>query len=544
MNLKYLLIWLLFFAGLQISAQENYTLYFHIDQTTVKQKARQDSTWFRRQKIQATEQFRMYGYTGITLSDSTVKNKVIHYQYSYSHHFKKVTLTSMNPTRKGRIIMETVRDFKQVSVYLDKTIRTLENNGFPFASIQVVNQRENEETLELDYKIDSGRFFIMDEIYVKCNCNVHDKTVANMIGIHPGDVYNESKIREVETIIAQSGLYKLIRAPQLIFKNGRADLYLFLEKVRSSSADGYVGFLQNKNTGKLALNGYINLKLHNSLNRSELIDLSWRNNPDKTQLLHASFQYPFILNSPVGCGALVHLQKQDTTFIRSNVMFNLTYQHPRFTFNLYDEIERSDLLTNIAPFGYRDFKKNTIGASLRYRPKMPDGVKFYQPVFRLSGGFFTYRADTLDDNTRKADNNKYGLGYGHEFKLGKYFSFIQDASFQGLSSSVGLSRNELIFFGGLKSVRGFYELELSGNDVWIIQNEFRFRPVSILSFSLIYDYSSYKNNGQHFTHSGGLGFRLINETFTLEIIVANGVLDDNPFELSNTKVHLGFTSTF
>ena len=102
----------------------------------------------------------------------------------------------------------------------------------------------------------------------------------------------------------------------------------------------------------------------------------------------------------------------------------------------------------------------------------------------------------------------------------------------------------MIYFGGLQSARGFYELELFGNETVIIRNEIEFKPVDLLSMFLLYDYSKFDYNGRHQTNSVGFGFGLNTKGTVLQIIVANGVLDQNSLDFSNTKIHLGFKSTF
>lgn len=535
------LILLVFSNALICYTQQQITLYFHVDKISIKEKVYSDSTGYRKYKQDALEKFRILGYQGLEIADSTCMRSSVHYYFNYSHHFKKIILNDEEGKRRN---LQKTRDFTAALFAIDKKIMSLENNGYPFSSIQIINQREEADELYLEYKIDSGKFYSIDEIVIKSQTKVHDKTILNLINIKPGDVYNESKIREIGDILVRSKLYKLIQPPQLIFRQGKADLYLFLEKSKSSNADGFVGFQQDNLTGKLALNGYVNLKLMNALNRAETIDLNWRNNPDKTQNLRTKFEYPYIFNSPFGVGSELHLQKQDTTFIKSDIFLYATYRHPQFTISLFDELERSDIITGEPTPGFRDYSKNTIGASFNYSPKMPDFLHFYHPGFDLMGGFFSYRSDTLDDDKQKIANNKYRLGYGHTFDFLKYFHLHNKLSFQGLTSSIGLSRNELIYFGGLKSVRGFYELELRGNDVWILNNELEFRPVEAISFMLLYDYSTFQDAGQHYTHSGGVGFNFFGDNFSLQLIFANGVLNENPLDLSNTKIHIGFTSIF
>ena len=88
------------------------------------------------------------------------------------------------------------------------------------------------------------------------------------------------------------------------------------------------------------------------------------------------------------------------------------------------------------------------------------------------------------------------------------------------------------------------KLELSGNDIWSLKNEIAFRPVDLISIFALYDYSTFEYQGRHYTNSFGFGFGLNGNGTALQIIVANGVLDDNPVDFSNTKIHIGFKSEF
>ena len=283
--------------------------------------------------------------------------------------------------------------------------------------------------------------------------------------------------------------------------------------------------------------------MYNAFNRAEVFDLRWKSNPDKTQNGYLKFSYPFLFNTPLGIGGDLDIRKQDSTFLRTDLTFNLSYYHPVVRFSIFDQLESSDTL-RVAPPNFRSYRKNTIGATVEFSAPHFERAPFYHPRLFLLGGFFNYRNDTLDDNKQKVNNSKYQIRYAHSIDFAKYFRLNNTVQFQGLTSNIDLSRNELVYFGGLRSIRGFYELELSGNDIWGFMNEIEFRPVDLISIFLLYDYSTYRNNGQNYTNSYGLGFSLRNDTYGLEIVVANGVLNDNPFELSNTKIHLGFRSTF
>ncbi|MFT5821707.1 MAG: translocation and assembly module TamA [Crocinitomix sp.] len=521
--------------------QEAKNVHYHLDKLSVKVKVTKDSTRKTLDREAAINQFRMNGYLGIQPTDTIIKRGTIHYYFSFENQFKRVALIETG-RKRNRITVQ--KNLQRTVEEINAKITQLENHGFPFARLEIIQQEEKDKQLNLTYKIDSGAYFIIDKIHIKSKTDFNEKTVLSIMGIKPGEPYNEEKIRNLSAIFQNTAIYNTPRPPELLFKQGLAELYVYIEKKKSSSADGYVGFQQDKVSERLVLNGFINLELKNALNRAETIHLNWKNNPDKTQDLKTIVEYPYLFGSPVGVGANIDLQKQDTSFVRSDLLFELIYRNPQFRIAIFDQIEASSTISAVPIAGFRDFSKNTIGLSVQYRPFLPDNLSFYHPQFTISGGVFNYRADTLDDETRKIANNKYLLKYEHSIDFLKYFHLNNSLQYQGLASSINLSRNEFIYFGGLQSVRGFYELELAGRENWVVRNEIEFRPIELLSLKVLYDYSNFRGESKNYTHSAGIGFGLINNSSQLEIIVANGVLNDNPFALSDTKVHIGFKSNF
>lgn len=517
-------------------------MFFHLDKITIKEKVNNDSSAFKRFEEKAIERFRLSGYTGVKFRDSIVKSAGVHYHYSYQKKFDRITLQTTTG-KKQKIKYSRNKDFIAALRTIEKEITSLENNGFPFAGIAISEQIEEGDHLLLQYKIDSGHYFIIDKIHLKSTDKFHEKTLLNLIGIQVGDKYNEKEIRNISSLLTASKMYRLSRPVEVLFRKGKAELFIYFQKEKSSTADGYIGFQQDQVTKKLALNGFIDFQLHNAFNRAESFDLRWKSNPDKTQNAWLKFSYPFLFNTPLGLGGDLDIRKQDSTFLRTDLTFNLSYYHPIIRFTVFNQLESSDTL-RVAPPNFRSYRKNTIGASIHFSAPTIERAPFYHPQLFLLGGFYNYRKDTLDDNKQKVTNSKYEIRYKHSIDFLKFFRLNNTVQFQGLTSNISLARNELIYFGGLRSVRGFYELELSGNDIWAMMNEVEFRPVDVISIFLLYDYSSYQNNGHHQTNSFGLGFALKNDTYGLEIVVANGILDNNPFLISNTKIHLGFRSTF
>jgi len=524
----------LIYSGI-IFGQNPKVVLFHLDKKTEKISIKSDSVNLFSIKQKAFLQFELQGYVGLSIKDSVVDGKKLHYFLNYDNFYKHVELRNNNK--------KTVTDLNQTPLQINKQLIRLENTGFPFAKIQITNQTIENNRLVLDYKIDSGAYTIIDKIHIKSKDKFNKKTILNLINLSVGEPYNESKLKQVEGILSTSKLYSLLRAPEVLFFNGKAEIYIYIKKEKSSTADGYVGLLQDKNTQKLSLNGYINLKLKNTLNRAEMLNMNWKANPDKTQKLIVNLDYPFLFNTPFGIAGDLDLHKQDTTFVRSNVIYGVNYKQSFFKIGIYNQLENSFLIDTNYQKEFRSYNKNTLGVRFVLQPFFVNKLNFYKPKFEVSTGFFKYKSDSIVSNTN-INNIKFYSKLSQQFKFLNYFSFNNYLSYQFVQSSYDLSRNELIYFGGLKSLRGFYELELNGNDVFIVQNEIEYQPLPILSFKLLYDYSTYTHLGQNFTNSFGFGFGLLSENSKLEIIVANGTVNNSGFTLSNTKIHIGFSSNF
>lgn len=510
-------------------------VYFHLDHNTEKINIKSDSVNYKKLKEDVFLQYEMLGYVGISIKDSVLDNNKLHYYLNFEKYFKHVILK--NQSKKS------VTDLAQTPYQINKQLIQLENSGFPFAKISIIKQSEEHNKLVLDYKIDSGKYFIIDKIHIKSQDKFNKKTIINLINLSAGEAYNESKLKQIDAILKASNLYTLLRAPEVLFFDGLAEVYIYIKKQKSSSADGYVGLLQDKNTQKVSLNGYINLKLKNTLNRAELLNMNWKANPDKTQKLLINVDYPFLFNSPFGISSDLDLHKQDTTFVRSNFIYGVNYKQSFFKIGVFNQLENSFLIDTNYQKEFRTYSKNTLGLNFVFEPFFVNQFNFYRPKLTVSTGFFKYKSDSIVSNT-SINNIKLHTELNQQFKFLNYFSFNNNLSYQYVQSGYNLSKNELIYFGGLKSLRGFYELELNGNNVFIVQNEIEYQPLPILSFKVLYDYSTYSYLGQNYTNSFGFGFGLLSENSKLEIIVANGTVNNSGFALSNTKIHIGFSSHF
>lgn len=529
---KLLLILFLSCLGVLANAQSNKYVYFHVEKYSEKHKV--DSS---RSKvhllIKAFKKTSLAkGYVGLTLGDSILKKQDWHYYFKAEKHFKKVALISSQESIEIPI--------KNTYQKINAQLISLENTGFPFAQINITQQIETEDKLILHYEIDSGKIFSISNIIIKSPDDYHEKTILNMLGIQSGDLYNESKLKNISNVFGNTNLYELIRPPEVLFRPESVELFLTIKKKRASNADGYIGFQQDPENSSIVLNGNVNLSLKNALNRGEMIDFKWQSSPDKSQNFIAKIEYPYLLSLPIGIGGNFNLQKQDTSFIRNSFYGSIKYLQPFYNIGLFAQLDQSFLLRNDNPTGFSEFNRTVYG--LEGTLKFLNWKNYKSSIYGKIGAF-NYESDSFK-TASSSQNILYTINYQQKINLIKYFHLKNIIEFQNIHANYQLSKNEQYYFGGLNSVRGFYELELNGNTVFSVLNALVFKPVELLSFELIYDYSQFHNDGFFQTNSVGFGFNLENPNSTLSIVIANGTFVGSTFNFQNTKLHLGFVSNF
>src|SRR5688572_15260810 len=106
-------LWPLLALCMQFPAlsQSGATVYFHVDKLTIKNKIVADSTFAKRYKEKAATEFALQGYTGLFISDSTIKSDITHYYFSYSSHFEKIVLVPQKTSTDQKIKPIAQKDY-------------------------------------------------------------------------------------------------------------------------------------------------------------------------------------------------------------------------------------------------------------------------------------------------------------------------------------------------------------------------------------------------------------------------------------------------
>ncbi|KAA3650527.1 MAG: hypothetical protein DWP98_04790 [Bacteroidetes bacterium] len=469
----------------------------------------------------------------------------------------------------SRLFLNRPFSAKNLNTLFRRTISYYENNGYPFAAVQLDSiEFVDKSNIKAALKIEKNTFYKVDSIQLNGNSSISKTYIERQLGIKENSIYNESNVSQIETRLREVPFVQLNKAPEIQYFEEKVKIILDLKKKKASRFDGVLGLLSNENDGSIELTGDVDLNLINSFNHGEAIGLNWRKLKGNSQDLNINFAYPYFLNSAFGIDFHFKLYKRDTTFIDLNTRFGINYNLRRAEYiRLFLQNKTSNLLsrkslvantsTSLPQIG--DLNVNSFGVGyqierLNYKYNPSKG-------FALKGNVAIGNKTLKKINALEEDNPKIYEGvklqttqYNGDLFLRKFFkiknrSSILVANQSATTFSERLYFNELLRIGGLKLLRGFDEESINASTYSIFSLEYRFLLDRNSFFSLFTDggyyEANYLNNFISDTPIGfgaGVSFETNAGIFTINYAV--GKQFDNPIDIRAAKVHFGFINFF
>ena len=77
--------------------------------------------------------------------------------------------------------------------------------------------------------------------------------------------------------IDKTGFARNIKDPEILFTKDSSALYLYIEKIRRNTFDGFLSFDTDENSGRINIEGYAKINLINTFNGGEKINFDFDN---------------------------------------------------------------------------------------------------------------------------------------------------------------------------------------------------------------------------------------------------------------------------
>ena len=465
---------------------------------------------------------------------------------------------------KEKIYRNKKFNVNQTARLMQKLLLWYENQGYPFAQIQFDSLEINKESFKAHLKVNKGELFIIDSVTVKGTAKITNKYLQNYIGIKPGDVYNESVMRSIETRLKELPFVTVVRETDVYLMENSALVRMYLNGRKASNFSGIIGVLpNNQQTGKLLLTGEANLKLKNSLGRGEAIEAEWRRLQAGTQSLNIRLAYPFLFNTQFGADGVFNLYKRDSTFLNLHRSIGIQYLMRGTDYlKVYLENKSSNLLSTkglqnlIALPDFADVRSNIYGLELNitrldYRLNPRKGIRV---ISKIGAGNRTIQKNAALNPELYEGLQLKSIQFNGTIDADIYFPIFKRATinfgmFGNWLNSKNLFENELSRIGGNNTLRGFDEESIFSSSFAILNLEYRYLLEENSFLFLFWNGAWYENkainrNISDIPYGFGAGISFQTKAGIFSISYALGRQFSNPIEFRTAKVHFGITSLF
>jgi outer membrane protein assembly factor BamA len=431
--------------------------------------------------------------------------------------------------------------FQRTRQLIENLLSYYEENGYPFARAKLDSLDLNSNILKAQLNVFSGPYRNLDSIVVKTDTKIPKGYISYHLGLKTGKPYNERKLRDVEQLALNEGTFSANRPPQVLFEEQKTSAFLYLAKQNNNRISGIAGINTNED-GSVFLTGELDLSLNHIFKGAENIAFNWNAPRAGSQQLNLSVDIPYLFKSPLGIIFNFNLFREDTLFSNRDVLIGLNLRP-----NARAELGVS----------YQDKNSNNLQGADNFANVTTKYVLLTTKYNRLNHRFLPTKGVLLKVLAGQGDRQS------QDDKQRQYTAMIQLSSFftihkmnkmfvglkaEGLFNST-LVTNELYRIGGVNSIRGFNEQSIFASQYAFSQVEYRLFLERLTYFFLFADVGFSRNEvpeipTENFLIGTGLGFSFYTKGGIFSLAIGVGKQNENPFNLSEAKVHIGYVNRF
>ena len=494
-------------------------------------------TGFLKASINQIQQIKNNEY----LAEISLKNKI---KYIYVLGLDSIPLKGyenykiIDGKKTVKLSIENIQDFfKKLNQYTSK-------NGFPFNSAKFVNIKSFElNNLQAEIQINYEKPREIDKIVIKGYEKFPKSYLKHLTKYKIGKKFDMEQVQQSSKLLNQLVFIKQTKNPEILFTADSTSIYLYIEKLKKNSFDGFIGFSNDESENNIQLQGYLDFELVNNFNFGEKIEFLYKSEKNTDRILETNIDLPYIFKSPIGVNLGLKLTKKDSSFVSNEQFANFFYKNSNnHKFSLGLRSINSDEQLETPNSNFQDFK--TVFKDFEYEFIEFNLESLLFPVkqsylFKISQG---NRISDNQENKQVYANMDFVKIFDFGFKNSLYINFKSEI----LESDTYLS-NELSRFGGAKSIRGFDENSLFSNKYFLLITEYRYELSNNIYINSIFDIGNYENkliNVYSNIYGVGIGVGLLTKGGLFSINYAVGSDWEDKIDTKNARIHINFRSFF
>ena len=468
--------------------------------------------------------------------------------------------------------------YKEIKSIEEKLLTYCENNGFPFAKVWLDSIVWKKNLLSASLMIDKGKLITIDSIKVDGDVKIANAYLYGYLGIKPGDLYNESLIREINKQVDEIPFVQQESTARIIFNDDKASIILQLKNRNASKFDLVIGVLPNNRvSGKVIVTGQGSLDMWNVLGRGERLTLSLDKLQPRSTEFKSALQYPYLLQQPFGINLGFEINKNDTFYIDVKKEIGLQYLFSgrnyikgfvrNTTSSLLSvdtfEIKQSHTLPSQIDLSVTYYGLEAAYEKLDFRLSPRKGWHLFASAAVGNRKVIRNPAITQLTDLNEPDFNfsslydslpEKSLRYELLAKADKYTSIsrtqVLKLSFQTKSLiAPDVFQNELYRIGGNRLLRGFDEQSVYASWYNVFTAEYRYliQRTSYLFLFTDFAYIEHQlpnNFYTDFPKGVGAGLTFQTKAGIFGVSYAVGSERGNALQLRSAKIHFGYINEF
>ena len=426
--------------------------------------------------------------------------------------------------------------------FTNQLLEQIDKIGKSFSEISYINPILKNDILIIELTISDSSNRKIDKVIVKGYDEFPEKFIKRFYKINKQTIFSKKRLEEVSQLTKNLDFVREKKEPEVLFKKDSTHVYLFLNKLETSSFDGIVNFASKEDGQGLLLNGNLDLKLTNILNTGENFELFWNKVAQEKSEFKINAVIPYIYHSFLSAEIGFNLYRQDSTFL--NKSFNLKTEYElsrRSKASLAYSNERSNYLLSTTENNLDSYSNYFIGTG--YQLKNISNTDLYKNDFGLE-----LYASLGKRKTTLKDVNQFKLKLLTLINLKtSQRSYLNIKTESQMLFSNNYLVNELYRIGGANSIRGLNEQSIYTNRFLYTNIEYRFLTSVVSYLYSITDIGFYNESISTKTRNalglgGGYRFKLNNNFIDLGYVI--GSYSDSEMNLNNSKLIVKWTSFF
>ena len=447
----------------------------------------------------------------------------------------------INLILENYLISKDLIKFEETEPLLNKISDLLSEKGYPFAKIKLKNNTLIDSvTVKSEIDINYGIKRYINEVVIKGYENFPKKYVKNIFQIKRSKALDIKKLKENANLINNLPFARNTRDPEILFKKDSTSIYLYVEKIKKNSFDGFIGFDTDENTGKINFQGYANVDLVNTFNKGEILNFNFRAENKEDKSLNSKIYIPYIFASPLNLKYEMNIIRKDSSYTSNESIVELDKIFGKIKTGIGFQKLTSN--TELSLENIQDFESNLVNIFTEYEKYDFEDI-FIPNKFKV---LIRYGYGKKTQLNTKSRTEKYKIEIQKKFNLSKKIKVQSKLTNENINSK-NLVNNELMRFGGVNSIRGFEDNSIFASSYTVLNSSLNYYLNDTIYIYTIFDVANYSNivtNIEDNLYTGGFGFSTRTENGVISVNYSKGNSWGNPFNLKNAKISVNFITFF